>query len=539
MSSAQDKYVLSVDAAGRCTLVSRALLARTGYALSDIPTYREVLELLFGLTPEQIARAQTPWADALAQGARKTGEHRARLHCRDGAALDTQWAIETCQGASGASTGMLAIGELVEAGAAGQVSDRVIAYRTGQVEAQGAQFHDRASQVQSSLPDQYGQPLAEGQEFAALAERVMEGVLVVDAEDRIVFANDATRDMLGLADAAIEGQSLAAPGAPLNKAQCETLQAIGQRQPEPEATAREAAPRAPQEIQVTLQHPKRLQLSVAACPLTDGEAEAGWLYVLKDEAWERDAGAIKSDAIRVVSHDLRTPLTSILGFTALLANGHMGKISSRQAEVLARIQRQSGRLLSVLNDMLDMARIDRGELPLKQEPVALPALVAGQIHEAEIEGMQKQIQIRLDLPPRLPQIHGDPRYLGRVLAVLIDDAIGFSPRGETVTVAARQQGAYVLLSVSDNGPGLSRTAMDHIFDKFSQTALHGKKARGSGLGLHLAANIVRLHGGRIWVEETRPGKGAAFRFTLPVSPSGDEADPRGGSGSEQGTPEPA
>jgi len=539
VSSAQYKYVLSVDATGKCALVSRALLTRTGYALSDIPTYREMLELLFGLTPEQIARAEAPWADALAQGERKTGEHRARLHCRDGIALDTQWTIETCQDASGASTGMLAIGEVVEAEAEGQVSDRVLAYRIGQLEAGDAQFRGRASQVQASVLDQYGQPLVEGQKFEALAERAMEGVLVVDAEDRVVFANDAARDMLGLADAAIEGQSLAAPGAPLNETQREALQAIGQRQPEPEASADEAAPSGPQETQVTLQQPKRLRLSVAACPLTDGEAAAGWLYVLKDEAWEQDADVVKSDAVRVVSHDLRTPLTTIVGFTALLANGHMGKISPRQAEVLARIQRQSGRLLSLINDMLDVARIDRGELPLKRAPVALPALVAEQIHEAEIEGVQKQIQLRLDLPPRLAQVHGDPRYLGRVLAILIGDAIGFSPRGETVTVVAQPQGGYVLLAVSDNGPGLSRSATDHVFDKFSQVSLHGKKTRGSGLGLYLAANIVRLHGGRIWVDETRPGKGATFRFTLPVSPSSDEADPRGEGGSEQGTPEPA
>jgi len=230
----------------------------------------------------------------------------------------------------------------------------------------------------------------------------------------------------------------------------------------------------------------------------------------------------KSQFLANMSHELRTPLNAILGYTELIADGIYGEVPEKLGEVLERVQGSGRHLLGLINDVLDLSKIEAGQLTLAVNDFSFHDVVHSVISGVESLAAEKQIKLSTDLPADLPVGQGDERRITQVLMNLVGNAIKFTDAGE-VAVRVTAPDSMFVASVSDTGPGIPEDQQQRIFEEFQQVdSSSTRKKGGTGLGLAIAKRIVELHGGRIWVEST-VGRGSTFSFTLPVNVAAREA----------------
>jgi signal transduction histidine kinase len=223
----------------------------------------------------------------------------------------------------------------------------------------------------------------------------------------------------------------------------------------------------------------------------------------------------KSQFLANMSHELRTPLNAILGYTELILDDIYGETPPKMRGVLDRVQRNGKHLLGLINDVLDLSKIEAGQLTLALTDYSIKDVVHSVFAAVESLADEKKLALKIDLPNNLPVARGDERRLTQVLLNLVGNAIKFTDQGEVKIKAAAANGAYTL-SVCDTGPGIPPGDQAKIFEEFQQADSSAtKKKGGTGLGLSIARRIIELHGGRIWVD-SEVGKGATFSFTLPV-----------------------
>jgi signal transduction histidine kinase len=229
-----------------------------------------------------------------------------------------------------------------------------------------------------------------------------------------------------------------------------------------------------------------------------------------------EASQHKSQFLANMSHELRTPLNAVLGYTELILDDVYGETPAKMRQVLDRIQRNGKHLLGLINDVLDLSKIEAGQLTLALAGYSMQDVVAGVHSAVESLAKEKHIVLKVELQPNLPRSHGDERKLTQVLLNLVGNAIKFTDEGEVAIKAAAANGS-ITVSVRDSGPGITEADQAKIFQEFQQadSAVTREKG-GTGLGLTISKRIVELHGGRIWVEST-PGQGSTFSFTLPVT----------------------
>jgi PAS domain S-box-containing protein len=233
----------------------------------------------------------------------------------------------------------------------------------------------------------------------------------------------------------------------------------------------------------------------------------------------------KSALLANMSHELVTPLNSVIGFSELLAERAAGDLNEAQAQYVGHIVASGRRLLGLVNDVLDLAKIEAGHLRLEPQAIDLGALL-GEIAQplaAQVHG--RGIALRAEVEPGLPPVEMDPLRLRQVVFNLLGNALKFTPEGGEVTLgAATWHGAMrdgrpaVRVTVADTGIGIAPGDRERVFDAFEQLdASYGRRQQGSGLGLTLTRRLVELHGGRIWVDSPGPGRGSTFSFTVPVA----------------------
>jgi signal transduction histidine kinase len=216
-----------------------------------------------------------------------------------------------------------------------------------------------------------------------------------------------------------------------------------------------------------------------------------------------------------MSHELRTPLNAILGYTELVLDQVYGDTPDKMRGVLQRIESNGRHLLGLINDVLDLSKIEAGELSLALADYSLKEVVHTVYTAVEPLASEKKLAFKIELPPDLPPGHGDERRLTQVLLNLVGNAIKFTDSGEVLIRAAAANGAFKV-AVHDTGPGISAADQGKLFQQFQQAdnSITRRKG-GTGLGLAISKRIVELHGGKIWVE-SRVGEGSTFAFTFPV-----------------------
>ncbi|WP_245920369.1 ATP-binding protein [Methanospirillum stamsii] len=237
------------------------------------------------------------------------------------------------------------------------------------------------------------------------------------------------------------------------------------------------------------------------------------LVIEKDRAEAADQ--LKSAFIATMSHELRTPLNSIIGFTGIILQGLAGPLNQEQHKQLTMVQQSARHLLALINDVLDISKIEAGELNITREPVEVQNTIQTVITTLQKSAEDKGLRIITDLSSKPMEISGDPRRIEQILINLINNAIKFTEQG-TITIKSIMNGNTIEISVSDTGIGIEKEDMDKLFRPFHQIDTGTtRKHEGTGLGLSITKKLVELHGGTISVT-SKPGQGSVFTIILPA-----------------------
>ncbi len=239
------------------------------------------------------------------------------------------------------------------------------------------------------------------------------------------------------------------------------------------------------------------------------------------------ANQAKSEFLSGISHELRTPLTAIIGFSQVLTEQYFGKLNKKQAEYVKDILDSGEHLLSLINDVLDLAKVEAGKVELELSRVNMKELLESSLIMIKEKASKHSLSLETHISSALDDllIIADQRKLKQVMFNLLSNAVKFTPDHGRITVGARREGAELIVSVADTGIGIAPEDQRKIFDEFYQVRSGTRdKTPGTGLGLHLSKRFVEMHGGRIWVESEGIDKGSLFAFFLPIQGANQEAE---------------
>jgi len=274
-------------------------------------------------------------------------------------------------------------------------------------------------------------------------------------------------------------------------------------------------------------------ISVTLDPVISTKEELlGAVAVFRDRTREVESDRLKTEFIGTVSHELRTPMTSIKGFTQLLTMGNLGPVNETQREFLNIIQSNAERMIAIINDLLDITKIETGSVELEIRPIHVAETLSKVLLDLQTKVHERQQTLTLSLPAGLPLVRADAHRFNQILFNLVSNAVKYTPRGGSITIEAREvsaeavpederdglrPGRYIQIDVRDTGVGIAPDDVPRIWERFYRTENPLKvEAGGTGLGLSLVKPLVRLLGGRIWVE-SQINVGSTFSFVLPAA----------------------
>jgi signal transduction histidine kinase len=267
--------------------------------------------------------------------------------------------------------------------------------------------------------------------------------------------------------------------------------------------------------------------------LKDGNELLGALLLMHDITREVEADRLKTEFIGTMSHELRTPMTAIKGFTQLLAMGGLGPVNDTQREFLNTIQNNAERMISIINDVLDITKIETGSIELELRSIHLAEALSGVVMELQNLTQSREHVLTLNIPSGLPLVRADVGRLNQILHNILSNALKYTPTGGQIWIDAQEAiyeelpdkvrthmvkgRRYIQVSIRDTGVGIAPHELDLVFDRFYRTENQLKvEAGGTGLGLSLVKPLVELHGGRIWVDSVL-NEGSTFSFIMPVA----------------------
>ena len=233
---------------------------------------------------------------------------------------------------------------------------------------------------------------------------------------------------------------------------------------------------------------------------------------------QRELQKMRDDLMKMIVHELKTPLTSVLATMEMLLDGDFGSLVQDQRKAVGDAEAKAEDLLALINDVLEVSRIEEAELNLDLQPIAPAALLTEIEHEWEVRFQQERAEATVEVTDDAPVFEADKELLKRVLNNLVQNAITHSAQAVKIDLKARRDGEGVLFTIADNGPGIPPQYHEVIFRKFERVKTQGvPRTRSSGLGLAVCKMVVDAHGGRIWVQSAE-GQGSSFHFTLPLRP---------------------
>lgn len=236
------------------------------------------------------------------------------------------------------------------------------------------------------------------------------------------------------------------------------------------------------------------------------------------------ANRAKSEFLANMSHELRTPLNAIIGFSEVLRDAHFGALNDKQAEYIQDILESGQHLLALINDILDLAKVEAGRVDLSIAPVALAQTVENCVDLVRERARNSQVNIKVDINPETPEVPADERRIKQILFNILSNAVKFTPPGGEIDVETRIEGDAVHVSVRDTGIGIEESDRDKVFEEFQQIDNnYSREYAGTGLGMPLSKKLVEMHGGAMWFTSEGVNKGTRFTFTLPLT--GHTPDP--------------
>lgn len=371
------------------------------------------------------------------------------------------------------------------------------------------QFNEMAAELRHYRDLNVEKILAEQQKNEAILQSIDDGLLVVDGDYSIINLNPTAEWALGVSHQQVAGQHV------LEALRNERIfdqiqQTIESGEP--------ATPSQPTDIFTVERNEdtRHFQFIVNPVRSPSGEMLAA-ILLLRDVTDLQELNRLKSDFVATASHELKTPLTSIGMSVRLLHERHEADFDSRDRELLEAAVEDVDRLRDLVNDLLDLSKIESGRMEMERAAVPVPLISKKAVGLLKTQAAEKDISFDVDVPDELPDVKADLNKVTWVLTNLLSNALRYSEPGSPIQIEARPIGGSVHISVEDHGAGIPYEYQSKIFDKFVQ--VDGSQAPdGSGLGLAIAQEIIHAHGGRIWVDST-PGEGSTFTFTLPQAGS--------------------
>ena len=334
---------------------------------------------------------------------------------------------------------------------------------------------------------------------AAILRSMIEGVAVISAQERVLFSNRAFSQILGLEAIVVEGRPLVEV-----VRQSDLLAVIKRVLANHEEISGE--------IVVGTVRPR--SFAVTASPVR-AEGPTGAVLVLHEISELRRLERVRQDFVANISHEFRTPLTAIQGFAETLLGGALDDTANRRRFVEI-IRNHAIRLARLTEDLLELSRIEAGQMELEFRPVRVEYLIESCLETARLKAAQRDLIVEVSIPDGLPPIRGDANRLQEVLQNLLDNAVQYTPERGRIEVSASQVAGAVVLTVADTGIGIPQAEQGRIFERFYRVdAARSREAGGTGLGLSIARHIVDAHGGKLWVEST-VGEGSRFHFSVPA-----------------------
>jgi two-component system NtrC family sensor kinase len=336
----------------------------------------------------------------------------------------------------------------------------------------------------------YANTEVERNKYEALLRDIQDGVIVIDQDGRLIMMNSSARASFGVNETELSGKLyqdvIHHP---------DILEILGQ---DDELH--------PYRGEIALEDGRVLSAQVTPIP------EVGRAVIMQDITYLKELDRIKSDFVSTVSHDLRSPLTAILGYIELL--GRAGSLNAQQKEFILRIQASVQNITALINDLLELGRIEAG-FDARKEIVPLSALIRYTVDSLQRQANSKELALKAKLPQSQPHVLGNPVRLRQLLSNLISNAIHYTPQGGSIQVEAHVEDDQVILQIIDDGIGIPSVDQPYIFDKFYRGSNVPVESNGAGLGLAIVKSIVDNHRGRIWVESVA-GQGSTFTVVLPI-----------------------
>jgi signal transduction histidine kinase len=368
-------------------------------------------------------------------------------------------------------------------------------------------FNVMARHLRAYRQSSYDRLLRAQRTSQATIDSFPDPVLVIDPEGAVEMANPAAQRLLGVWPRK-EGEIVLAWSAP-EALRTPLEKALRQQQPYlPDGLG--------QVVVLTLGGQEHFFLP-RVLPIADPYGNTlGAAVLLLDVTRFRLLDQVKSDLVATVSHELKTPLTSIRLVVHLLLEETVGALTAKQAELLLDARDNAERLLATINNLLDLARIEEGRARLRRVPESPQALLRSAAETIKPRADDKEVAVAVEAADDLPPVAVDAERMGHALANLLDNALAHTERGGRITLGAARSDGAVVLSVADTGSGIPPEHLPHLFERFYRVPGPAQEA-GTGLGLAIVREIVTAHGGNITCD-SRPGEGATFRITLPASP---------------------
>jgi PAS domain S-box-containing protein len=337
-----------------------------------------------------------------------------------------------------------------------------------------------------------------------ILESMGEGIFGVDEIGRISFVNPAGARMLGWEAAELLGRDACSTLCAQAHAECplDMVMSVGDvvTQSETEYSTREGG---------------RLPVEITAAPMAVSQGGHGAVVAFRDITERHVVDLMKQQFVSAVSHELRTPLTAIRGSLELLADGSAGELPSGALEIVAMAERGSERLSRLVNDIIDIERLEAGSFSIEPTPQNIEPLVMATV--SSLLALAEQGRVRLVVGEANGQALCDADRVVQALVNLVGNALKFTPPGGAVRINAAPDEHEVIFAITDEGRGIPVGELESIFERFHQvSSADGREKGGTGLGLTITKSIVERHGGRIWVE-SEPGVGSTFWFTLPLA----------------------
>jgi PAS domain S-box-containing protein len=371
------------------------------------------------------------------------------------------------------------------------------------------EFNKMASRLREYQAMNLERLIAEQKKTSVIVDTIDDCIIVASPDNRITLLNPAAENAFGIREDLAKGKHF------LEVVNDERLLSLVKK------TAEIGQGPAAEEVEkplVVRRGDTEQAFRIRINPLkTETGKMIGTVTVLQDITHLREVDRLKSDFVSAVSHEFRTPLTSMLMAMGLLLEKTPGEINEKQKELLEATKEDVERLTHLVNNLLDLSRIESGKLGIDIAPID-PV----QIAKVSVDLLRKQIdekgvELVFDIQGLPSLVDADADKIGWVVSNIVGNALRYTESGGKITLGVTQKGERVHISVQDTGPGIPKEYQDKIFEKFFQVKRKGVVgARGAGIGLAISKEIVRAHGGSIWVE-SEEGKGSKFIFTLPVS----------------------